>query len=139
VSLHLLASGVLFADPQRREGDKGPFATARIRTPTGSDAILISVIAFGPEAERLLQLEGAPVAVGGKGELRTWTGCDGRERTTLTVVATELAATKPRPHQRDGIIRSRSAYRRPPARASGSGTAAPALNDDLGDLLQGGG
>jgi len=53
--LFALAIGALIADSQRREGTKGPFATATISRRHRREAILVSVIALVDEAERLLE------------------------------------------------------------------------------------
>lgn len=62
-SLYILATGTLIADPQRREGTKGLFATGAIRVEAGEPTI-ISVIAFGDTAGRLPELaKGDAIAV----------------------------------------------------------------------------
>jgi single-stranded DNA-binding protein len=122
VSLHALASGVLTADPVRRTGPRGDFATAPIRIGSGDAVQWVSVIAFGELSERLLSLRGADaLSIAGRLELRTWRGNDGAERAGLTIVASEVAAARPR----RGNQRRQSAYRRSTAFASGSGTAPP--------------
>jgi hypothetical protein len=69
MSLHVLATGFLVGDPQRREGAKGPFTTATIRA-DGDEPILVSIIAFGDEGERLLGLtKGDALAVSGRARL----------------------------------------------------------------------
>ena len=51
MSLYMLATGSLTADPIRRTGAKGDFATGTLRVATEDDAILVSVIAFGATGE----------------------------------------------------------------------------------------
>lgn len=136
MSLHALATGTLVADPQRREGRKGPFATTTIRVQTEDEAIILSVIAFGETAERLLALtKGDAVSVAGRAKLSTWTGRDGAERHGLSIVVDQIAAAKPQrptdspraPHRR-----SPRAYRAAPAEPA---AGAPAMADDpLDDL-----
>jgi single-stranded DNA-binding protein len=98
MTLRLLATGTLIADPQRREGAKaGQFATASIRV-DGDEAVFISVIAFNAEAERLLECaRGDAISVAGRARLKSWPGRDGTERTGISVTAEQIAALKPRP------------------------------------------
>jgi single-stranded DNA-binding protein len=100
-SLFALASGALIADPAARDGAKGRFATATIRAGSGDEAVLVSVIAFSGEAERLLEYgKGDALAVSGRASLRSWVGRDGAEKHGLSIVADQIAAAKPRPRQR---------------------------------------
>jgi single-stranded DNA-binding protein len=97
VSIYTLVSGPLIGDPQRRTGAKGPFITATIRT-SGEEAVFVSVIAFGDEAERLLEfVKGDALAIAGRARLTSWTGRDGVEKRGISVVAEQIAAAKPRP------------------------------------------
>jgi single-stranded DNA-binding protein len=126
MSLHLLVSGQLIADPQRRQGAKAAFVTATVRAGAGDDTTLVNVIAFADQAERLLGLaKGAPVAVSGRAELKRWTGKDGAERTGLSVVASEIAALKPRPRRRSDEPRA------PSQRWDGAGGDRRPLDDPL--------
>jgi hypothetical protein len=51
MSLFILATGALIADPQRRTSQSGKeFVTATLRTPTEEEAVLLSVIVFDPDA-----------------------------------------------------------------------------------------
>jgi single-stranded DNA-binding protein len=73
MSFYVLASGALIADPQCRAGAKGAFTTATIRA-NGDEAVLVSVIAFGDEAGRLLEfVKGDALAVSGRARLTSWT------------------------------------------------------------------
>lgn len=102
MSLQVLVTGALASDPQRRQSAKGTgFATGSLRSGSGDEAIFINVISFGEAADRLLQLrKGDTLSVAGRGELRAWTGKNGTERTGLSVVVSEIAATRPRPRPR---------------------------------------
>jgi single-stranded DNA-binding protein len=96
MSLHVLASGVLIADPQQRQGQKGSFTTAMIRAGSGDEQTLVSIIAFQGLAERLLELKaGDGVSVAGRARLTSWTAKDGTEKHGLSVVASEIAAARP--------------------------------------------
>lgn len=96
MSLHLLASGALLNDPQRTQGAKGPFTTAAIRA-NGEEPTVVSVIAFGDEAEQLLGFtKGDALAVSGRARLTTWTGRDGTERHGLSLLAEQIASAKSR-------------------------------------------
>jgi single-stranded DNA-binding protein len=140
MSLFALASGEIVGDPVRRTSAKGSdYATALVRVGNGDATQWLSVIAFAEAATRLLSLRaGDAVSVAGRIELRSWTGRDGAERTGLSIVASEIAAARPKPRTRDGAPRQR--YRRSTTRASGGGTTAPSLlADRVDDLWPGGG
>lgn len=93
MSLHVLALGSLVADPVRRTGAKGNFATATLRVATEDGAILVSAIAFAAAAESLLVLrQGGAVAVSGRARLSKWTSRDGQERHGLAIVAEQVAS-----------------------------------------------
>jgi single-stranded DNA-binding protein len=93
VSLYTLATGTLIADPVRRTGAKGDFATATLRAATDDDAILVSVIAFGDTTETLLEhRHGSTLAVSGRARLSSWTGRDGAECHGLSVVAEQITS-----------------------------------------------
>jgi single-stranded DNA-binding protein len=136
VSLHALAQGTPIADPQRRQGAKGPFATATLRVATGGgEAILVSIIAFGAEAEALLEFgKGDALAISGRAEMRRWQGGDGEERAGLSIVVDRIVTLKPRPKPRgDDASTPRSRQRSPYARHRPQPAAderAP-LNDEI--------
>ena len=93
MSLYTLATGNLIADPVRRTGAKGDFATATLRVATDDDAILVSVIAFGDTAETLLEhRHGSTLAVSGRAKLSSWTGKDGAQHSGMSVVAEQIAS-----------------------------------------------
>jgi single-stranded DNA-binding protein len=97
MSLFLLASGTLLADPLQREGAKGPFTTAKIRA-NGDEAVLVSVIGFGAEAEQLLRFaKGDGLAVSGPARLTSWTSRDGTEKHGISLIAEQIAGAKPKP------------------------------------------
>jgi single-stranded DNA-binding protein len=104
----------------------------------GDGSALVSIVAFGSAAERLLSLsKGAAVAASGRAELKSWTAKDGTGRTGLSIVASEIAAARPKPRTRDGAPRQRSAYRRPGARPAApqfDRADLPRLNDPIDDL-----
>jgi single-stranded DNA-binding protein len=122
VSLHILASGTLAASPQRREGGRGPFTTATVRT-ASDEPVFVSVIAFGDHAKRLMEFsKGDPIAISGRGRLTTWNGPDGTARHGISVAADQIIGAKPRSR------RSAPPRRKPPARPVGH--TAPLLPDD---------
>jgi single-stranded DNA-binding protein len=144
--LHLLASGTLIAEPQRREGAKGAFATAAIRA-SGVEGAVVSVIAFQQAADRLLGLtKGDAVSVSGQAKLTSWTSRDGTERRGISVTVEHLITVKP-PQSATGAD---SPQRRAPApgrrrqtktasRAVSSAPPRPSgelANDSVGDLFQ---
>jgi Single-strand binding protein family len=82
MSLRILATGTIANDPQARTSTKGKtFATSSVRSGSGDDATFINIIAFGEQAERLLELKkGDAVSIAGRGELKAWVAKDGTER-----------------------------------------------------------
>jgi single-stranded DNA-binding protein len=96
VSLTILAQGVLTADPVSRTSERGNrFVTGLLRVPVdGDDAMLVSLIAFAPEARELLAglKKGDSVACTGPAKLSAWTGKDGVERRGLSMTV-ECAMT----------------------------------------------
>lgn len=125
--LWAMANGVLARDPERRTGAKGIFALATLRIGNGDAAQWVSTIAFAEQAERLLSLHaGDAVSASGRAEMKTWQGRDGIERTGLSIVATEIAAARPR----NSAPRRARATQRP----SYSG---PPLDDPVDDLHAG--
>lgn len=93
MSLHALAVGTLIADPARRTGARGVFATATLRVATEDGAIVVSLIAFSDAAAALLDLcQGSTVAVSGRARLSAWTGRDGQEKHGLALVAEQIAS-----------------------------------------------
>ena len=97
MSLHVLVSGPLFADPQRRVGAKGVFATGTVHV-RGDEPTLVNTIAFQQQAEQLLDLvKGDAIAVSGPARLTSWTGRDGAEKHGLSVIAQQIAALQRRP------------------------------------------
>lgn len=124
MSLHILASGTLIADPQQRQGAKGPFTIASLRVATADTPTLVSLIAFGAEAERLLgHGKGDALAVSGRARLTSWTARDGVEKHGLSLIAEQIASAKPR---------SRVANRSATSRALPSDSRA--FNDEIPPL-----
>ncbi len=93
MTLHVLATGTLLADPVARQGAKGQFATATIRVATDDGAVLVSAVAFGRLADDLLDRRaGDAVAIAGRARLTEWTGRDGTEHHGVSVVVEQLAS-----------------------------------------------
>lgn len=95
MSLHLLALGVLTADPQSRTAKTGSiYATASIRVATGEgESLFIDIIAFNDQAPELLShRQGSAVAVAGSATMRSWVGRDGTDRQGLSVVVEQCAS-----------------------------------------------
>ncbi|MGX2030905.1 MULTISPECIES: single-stranded DNA-binding protein [Methylocaldum] len=91
--IDVLIAGRLLRDPQRRTGQSGKaFTTAMISAAVegADDRQLVSVIAFGDQAERLGRLKaGDSVFVAGPAKLTTWDR-DGETRQGLNVTATGI-------------------------------------------------
>lgn len=98
MSLHILATGTLIADPISRTSAKGAaYATAQLRVPVEDDeAAFVSVIAFGTTAQALLaHAKGDSIAVTGRGKLTEWQSKDGENRHGLSITVDALMS----PHQ----------------------------------------
>src|ERR1017187_4454767 len=70
-----------------------PYARFTVKAEVAKDTHWLSVIAFDAapvEAARPVR-KGARVEVAGRLQVRTWTGTDGRERTSVGVVAATIA------------------------------------------------
>ena len=94
MSFFALVAGNLVADPLRRTGQRGDFATGSVRAHTeGGEYMLVSAIAFGDAAEQLLaHRQGDALALSGRASLRSWTGKDGAEKHGLSLVAEQIAS-----------------------------------------------
>lgn len=94
MSLFMMCTGTLTADPQSRVGQSGKrFALCNLRVPSdGADAMLVSAIVFGDESiDKLMACaKGDSICMGGRGALKSWTGKDGAERTGLSLTATRV-------------------------------------------------
>lgn len=88
--LSVLASGTLVGHPVARTSATGKsYATGSLRVPAeDSEALLVSVIAFAPDAVAaiLALTKGDSCAIAGRAKLTSWTK-DGEERHGLSVVA----------------------------------------------------
>jgi single-stranded DNA-binding protein len=93
MSLHVLTTGSLIADPIRRTGAKGDFGTGTLRVSTDDGPILVSLIAFDDAAETLLaHRQGTTLSVSGRARLSSWTGRDGTEHHGLSLVIEQIAS-----------------------------------------------
>src|ERR1700682_1813088 len=99
-------AGTLTADPVERTTAAGkPYITASVRVPgERENAALVSVVAFNEEArEDLEQLKkGASISIAGPAELRTWVGRDGKEHTSVSMVADRVLDGIPERNPRRG-------------------------------------
>lgn len=131
MSIHVLCTGALTADPQRRQGQKAAFVTATLRVADSGGGTFVSVIAFGEMADQLAELcQGAAVSVSGAAKLTSWIGRDGEEKRGISITATQLIALAPQKK-----IGSRAPLRRAPYKPrSGPPKGAPLPSDSLDDL-----
>jgi single-stranded DNA-binding protein len=110
--LQLMCSGSLTAEPVRRTTTKGnAYATFQIRTQAGADAVLVSCVVFDADAvAAVLQLrKGEAVSVTGRGELRHWTGKDGREGHGLSCTVDKLMNMRPVKREKVQLTRTKPA------------------------------
>jgi single-stranded DNA-binding protein len=95
MSLHVLATGTLTADPQSRTSKSGnDFAIGNIRVATGEgEPVFVSLIAFADKAPNLLgHRQGSTIAVAGRATFKSWTGKDGAEKHGLSVVVEQIVS-----------------------------------------------
>jgi hypothetical protein len=130
-SLHVLAAGTLIANPQSREGARGKFVTATVRT--GDDEpVFVGLIAFRQLGDRLLAFgRGDAIAVSGRGRLTSWISSDGTARHGLSVAVDEVIGAQTRREPRQAKAKRRAS--RPTYRDDGSSLA----NDRVDDLFLG--
>ena len=88
MSLVVLITGRLIAEPEQRTGANKAFTLAKVSAATDDGDVLTSVIAFGVAAEQLGALsKGDTVALNGRAKLSTWTARDGAFKAGLSVTA----------------------------------------------------
>jgi single-stranded DNA-binding protein len=121
MSLHVLCSGTLHADPVWRTTAAGKaYATCRMRVPCeDADSLLVSVVAFSkPAVEALLAHgRGDAIAVTGRAGIKAWTGKDGQERHGLSIVADACCLLHGEPEAPSSVaMMSVKAARRKPRR-----------------------
>ena len=101
--IRCLITGKLHDIPQARTSATGnTFAVAKVKADDKGGAwVWVSVIAFGAEAERLLELKaGDVVSIAGRAELNVWADRDGNHHPGLSLVADEIATLRGKPKPR---------------------------------------
>nr|HMQ39145.1 single-stranded DNA-binding protein [Micropruina sp.] len=88
----------------RTSANGNAFAVAKVKADDKNGAwVWVSVIAFGAESERLLELKaGDAVSIAGRAELNVWADRDGNHHPGLSLVADEVAALRGRTKPRSG-------------------------------------
>jgi single-stranded DNA-binding protein len=96
MTLYVLATGTLTADPGQRTSKNGnDFATGNLRVATEGEPIFVSVVAFGDRAQELLgHHRGSTVAVSGRAKLTSWPGQDGTARQGMSIVVEQIASAE---------------------------------------------
>ncbi len=108
--IRALITGKLHDTPQSRTSATGnTFAIAKVKADDKNGAwVWVSVIAFGAESERLLELKaGDAVAIGGRAELSVWADRDGNHHPGLSLMADEVATLRGKPKPRSPKPRAR--------------------------------
>ena len=136
--IRALITGKLHDTPQARTSATGnTFAIAKVKADDKAGAwVWVSVIAFGAESERLLELKaGDAVAIGGRAELSVWEDRDGNHHPGLNIVADEIATLRGKPKARnEGEPRNPSQQRRRRDRVRQPEAAGAGIPfDDMGD------
>jgi single-stranded DNA-binding protein len=136
--IRALITGKLHDTPQARTSANGnTFAIAKVKADDKGGAwVWVSVIAFGAESERLLELKaGDAVAIGGRAELNVWQDRDGNHHPGLSLVADEVATLRGKPKARnEGEPRNPSQPPRRRDRARQPEVAGDGIPfDDVGD------
>ncbi len=134
--IRALITGKLHDTPQARTSANGnTFAIGKVRADDKNGAwVWVSVIAFGAESERLLELKaGDAVAIGGRAELSVWADRDGNHHPGLSLVADEVATLRGKPKPRsEGESRNPSPPPRHRDKTRQPETAGAGF-DDIGD------
>ncbi len=88
----VLVRGSLAKDPQVRMGKSGkPFTTGALIVRDGDTSLLVSLIAFGSEGERLgTMAKGEALSVAGIAKMTEWTGNDGTLQRGMSVTASKV-------------------------------------------------
>lgn len=128
--MEILIAGRLLRDPATKTGPSGkPYTTALVKTPMGTkgeESIVVSVIAFEGEAERLGRLRaGDAVSVAGSAKVKTWEK-DGEVRPGMDVVASSILTAYDARKRRG----SEDAAPNPARRSAGNGGRAGPRSDD---------
>lgn len=91
MSITVLVTGKLFADPERRTGSNGkPFTRATLIAHDGEADTFVSVIAFGGVADQVAALrKGDALSVTGRGKVNTWDKA-GETKAGLSIVADSI-------------------------------------------------
>jgi single-stranded DNA-binding protein len=93
-SAYLTALGTVTTDATIALAKNGKdYARFTLKAEVGKDTHWLSIIAFDADAvESVRQVrKGCRVDVGGRLQIRTWTGTDGKERTSVGIVANAIA------------------------------------------------
>ena len=77
-----------------------PYARLTLKTEAGKETLWLSVIAFeGATVETARAIRaGARLEAAGRLQVRTWTGTDGKERTSVGIIAATLDLIAQSPH-----------------------------------------
>ena len=110
-----LITGKLHSKPESRTGKSGkPFVTAKLRAALADgDGTIVSVIAFAPEACRVLMAldAGDSVAVSGSATPKAWIDREGQPRASVDIVASQAMSTYTATKKRKAIHPEASARR----------------------------
>ncbi len=96
MSLHLLATGTLFKDPEQRFSKSGKtFGTATLKCGSGDETSWVKVVAFDQTAQsELLRLTaGDAIAVQGAAKISTYEK-DGTARVNIDLIAAAITALR---------------------------------------------
>ena len=103
MSVHVLATGRLIAEPMRRAAKNGdPMALATLaatvplpRDAEGDPSMLVGVVCFGAAAESLLaHAKGDTIAVSGQLQRSRWTSDDGVQHERLGILADTVTSAR---------------------------------------------
>lgn len=88
----VLVQGSLTKPPQARLGKSGkPFTTGSLIVRDGDTSLLVSVIAFGSEGERLgTMTKGESLSVAGTAKMTEWEGSDGTPQRGMSVTVSKI-------------------------------------------------
>lgn len=114
--IEALIAGKLHGKPERRTSRSGkPFVSAKVRVPSGEDAVFISVVAFSDDVQTVLLAldDGEAIALAGTLAAKAWTDRDGNARPSLDLVANQILTVHHAKRKREAMLQQRVDAARP--------------------------
>jgi len=133
MTLRILASGVLYRDPEARVSATGKaYTVAKLRVDTSDGMVWCSLIAFAETGEKLAMLKaGASLSVSGRATLSVWMNKNNEPAAGVGVVCDGLLVLEAKPRPKGDRPPGESPRHRHLPEATG--TAPDDFDDDLAE------